>query len=71
MQGPAARQDPAAEAAMAANGFILVGLLAILFTAVVVRLRRRAGLSVRGKTIIVTVTGFVLAILALWLASSP
>lgn len=56
---------------MAANGFILLGLVAILCTAVVVRLRRRAGLPVRGKTIIVTITGFVLAILALWLASSP
>lgn len=55
---------------MAADGFIVLGLLAILFAAVVARTRRRAGLAVRGTTIVVSMTVFVLVVLVTWLASS-
>jgi hypothetical protein len=51
------------------QGIILLLVLAAIVAYVVTRTRRRMGMLVTGKTWIVTMTGFVVVVLALWAAS--
>jgi hypothetical protein len=52
------------------NGLILLGLLAVLFALVTGRLRRRIGLPVTGRIMAMTISGFAIVVLVLWVASS-
>jgi hypothetical protein len=48
------------------DGLILLGFLALLFAILVVRGRRRLGIGVSGRTLVVAVCGFAIAVLILW-----
>jgi hypothetical protein len=52
------------------DGFILLGLLAVLFALVVGRTRRRVGLSFTGRTLVTLITGFAVVVLVYWVAST-
>jgi len=52
------------------NGLILLGLLALLFALIANRARRRVGLPVTGRIMAMTISGFAIIVLVLWVASS-
>jgi hypothetical protein len=52
------------------NGLILLGLIALLFALIANRLRRRVGLPVTGHIMAMTISGFAIIVLVLWVASS-
>jgi MYXO-CTERM domain-containing protein len=52
-------------------GPILMGMLAVAFALLVVRLRRRFGLASTSRTWAVLIAAFVVAILTLWAAAQP
>jgi ascorbate-specific PTS system EIIC-type component UlaA len=51
------------------NGLILLGFIALLVALVIARIRRRIGLAVTGRVLLVTATCFAIAVLALWATS--
>jgi hypothetical protein len=52
------------------NGLILLGFLAVLFAVVIGRTRRRIGMSMTGRVLATLITGFVIVVLVLWVASN-
>ncbi len=52
------------------DGLILLGLLAIIFALIIGRARRRIGIPVTGRTMAMAISGFAIAVLVLWVASS-
>lgn len=50
------------------DGFIVLGLLAVLFAFVAGRLRRRVGMPVNSRVYIGLITGFAIVVLVLWAA---
>lgn len=51
---------------MVTTGAILLGFLAIIFAFFVGKIRRKMGLPVKLKTIVISVVGFVIVVLALY-----
>ncbi len=52
------------------DGFIVLGLLAILFAIIAGRARRRVGMPVNGRVFATLITGFAIVVLVLWVAST-
>jgi hypothetical protein len=48
------------------NGVILLGLIAVIFAVIVVRVRRRFGMRENGKAFLTAVSAFAIAVLLLW-----
>jgi hypothetical protein len=53
-----------------ATGLILLVFLAVIFTAIVHRARKRMGLGVSSKLWVTLIVGFVLIVLTAWVASA-
>ncbi|HEX9065867.1 MAG TPA: hypothetical protein VF843_12220 [Streptosporangiaceae bacterium] len=51
------------------DGLILLGFLAVIFAIIVVRGRRRLGVSTGGRVFMIAVAGFAIAVLVLWVQS--
>jgi hypothetical protein len=49
-----------------ADGLILLAFIALLVAVLVARTRRRLGLAVTSRLLVMTVTGFVIVVLILW-----
>gem|GEM_PF-1088818 len=56
------------QSSVTSGGLVLLGLLALAFALLVVRLRRRFGLASTGRTWAVLIAAFVVLMLALWAA---
>jgi hypothetical protein len=48
------------------NGLILLGFIGVIFAIVIARVRRQLGMSVTGRFLAITVSGFAIAVLVLW-----
>ncbi len=52
------------------DGFIVLGLLAILFAIIAGRARRRVGMPVIGRVFATLIIGFAIVVLVLWVANT-
>jgi hypothetical protein len=58
-----------AREAAVTNGLILLGFIAVAFTLVMARARRRLGMAVTGRILAMTLAGFAIVVLVLWAAT--
>jgi hypothetical protein len=52
------------------NGLILLGFIALIFALILGRFRRRIGLPVTVRVLMIAITGFAIVVLVMWATST-